>query len=361
MFDFFWIPLFTALIAATAVLLLRPLARKGDLLDRPGGRKRHGDDVPLVGGIAVTFAVWVGAIAFMREQGHYAALLVGLTVLAGVGVIDDSRGMSPITKLGFQIFAAILMTSWGGVFLMSLGDVLSKREIVLQNWGIPLTLFAAVAVINAMNMMDGLDGLAGGMALIIFAWFAYLSGEVLNFSAQRLCVVMCGALAGFLYFNLPHPLRGRYRVFLGDAGSLMLGFAIVWFAVELSQPQYNGGRHVPPVVMLWVCGFLLIDLLAVVLRRALLGRNPLSADRTHLHHFLLRLNIRPPLAVLTILTSNALLGLCGVLAWRYGVPEHIMFLAFVLTAAVHLLVMGNAARFLRRMRKGLQTLRGRKD
>lgn len=361
MFDFFWIPLFAAMISATAVLLLRPLARKGDLLDRPGGRKRHGGEVPLVGGIAVTLAVWAGAILFMREQGHYAALLVGLTILAGVGVIDDSRGMSPLTKLGCQIFVAILMTSWGGVFLMSLGDLLSKKEILLANWGIPLTLFAAVAVINAMNMMDGLDGLAGGLALIIFAWFAYLSGEVLNFSAQRLCVVLCGALIGFLYFNLPHPLRGRKRVFLGDAGSLMLGFAIVWFAVELSQPRYNGGRHVPPVVMLWVCGFVLIDLLAVVLRRALLGRNPLSADRTHLHHILLRLNVDPSVAVLIILISNALLGLCGVLAWRHGMPEHVMFLGFVVTAAIHLLVMGNAAKFLRRMRRSLQGMRNRDD
>lgn len=361
MFDFFWIPFFAAMISAAAVLLLRPLARKGGLLDRPGGRKRHAGEVPLVGGIAVTFAVWVSAILFMREQGYYAALLVGLTVLAGVGVVDDSRGMSPLTKLGFQIFVAILMTSWGGVFLMSLGDLLGKRDILLGNWGIPLTLFAAVAVINAMNMMDGLDGLAGGLALIIFAWFAYLAGEVQNLSAQRLCVVLCGALVGFLYFNLPHPLRGRKRVFLGDAGSLMLGFAIVWFAVELSQPKYNGGPHIPPVVMLWVTGFLLIDLLAVVLRRALLRRNPLSADRTHLHHILLRLNLSPTLAVLIILASNAMLGLCGVLAWRSGMPEHVLFLGFVLTAGLHLLIMGNAAAFLRRMRRTLQSMRERGD
>lgn len=118
-----------------------------------------------------------------------------------------------------------------------------------------------------MNMMDGLDGLAGGLAFIIFAWLAYLAGEVGSNSAQRLCVVLCGALLGFLVFNMPNQLRGKKRVFLGDAGSLMLGFGIVWFAVELSQMPYNAGRHVPPVVMLWVVGFLLVDLLSVVTRR----------------------------------------------------------------------------------------------
>ncbi|AOY93010.1 undecaprenyl-phosphate alpha-N-acetylglucosaminyl 1-phosphate transferase [Cupriavidus sp. USMAA2-4] len=351
MFDFFWVPLMVALVSAVATLSLRPLALRGGLLDRPGGRKRHYGDVPLVGGIAITFAVWVGAIVFMREQGHYIALLGGLTVLAMVGVVDDLKGMTPLTKLGFQIFAAILMTSWGGVFLMSLGDLMGKREIELANWGIPLTLFAVVAVINAMNMMDGLDGLAGGLAFIIFAWFGYLAGEIGSNSAQRLCVVLCGALLGFLLFNMPNPLRGRKRVFLGDAGSLMLGFGIVWFAVELSQPVYNAGRHVPPVLMLWIAGFLLIDLLAVVTRRMVSGRNPLSADRTHLHHVLIRMDLPPVLVVWIILASNALLGLIGVVAWKAGVPDNWLFLGFLVVAVIHMMIMHNAARFLRRGRR----------
>uniref|UniRef100_Q474S6 Glycosyl transferase, family 4 n=2 Tax=Cupriavidus TaxID=106589 RepID=Q474S6_CUPPJ len=340
-----------ALVSAMATLVLRPVAHRGGLLDRPGGRKRHGGDVPLVGGIAIMIAVWAGAILFIRDQSHYVALLGGMTILATVGVADDLRGMSPLTKLGFQIFAAILMTSWGGVFLMSLGDLMGKREIELANWGIPLTLFAVVAVINALNMMDGLDGLAGGLAFITFGWLAYLAGEVHSNSVQRLCVVLCGALLGFLFFNAPHPLRGGKRVFLGDAGSLMLGFALAWFSVELSQPVYNAGQHVPPVVMLWVFGFILIDLLSVVLRRAVLGRNPLSADRTHLHHLLLRLNVSPPLVVLIILLSNLLLGLLGVAGWKLGLPERFLFLGFVLTALAHLVAMRNASRFLRRLRR----------
>lgn len=353
MFDFFWVPLTVALVSATAILMLRPLAERGGLLDRPGGRKRHNGDVPLVGGIAVTLAVWVGAFMFMREQGHYVAFLGGVTILAAVGVVDDLRGMTPLTKLGFQIFAAILMTSWGGVFLISLGDLMGKREIELANWGIPLTLFAVVAVINAMNMMDGLDGLAGGLAFIVFAWFAYFSGEVGSNSAQRLSVVFCGALLGFLFFNMPNPLRGKKRVFLGDAGSLMLGFSIVWFAVELSQPAYNAGRHVPPVVMLWVVGFVLIDLLAVIARRVVSGRNPLSADRTHLHHILGRMDLSPRLVVWVILGSNVLLGMVGVSAWKLGMPESWLFLAFLAVAIIHVSIMQNAARFLRRSRRFL--------
>ncbi|MBY4949083.1 undecaprenyl/decaprenyl-phosphate alpha-N-acetylglucosaminyl 1-phosphate transferase [Cupriavidus respiraculi] len=357
MFDFFWVPVFAFAVCVMAILLLRPFASVSGLVDLPDARKRHHGAVPLVGGIALTVAVWAGALLFLRTQGYYVALLGGLTTLALVGVLDDSRGLPPVAKLVFQLFAAILMTSWGGVYLGSLGDLFAKREIILGNWGIPLTLFAAVSVVNAMNMSDGLDGLAGGLALAVFGWFAYLAADLGNLPAQRMCVIFCGALVGFLLFNMKNPVRGDKRVFLGDAGSLMLGFAIVWFAVELSQPAYNSGKRVPPVVMLWVLGFILIDLLAVVMRRVIKGKNPLSADRTHLHHVLLRLNVSADVIVWIIIISNALLGFIGIWAWKKGISEQILFLAFLVIAGLHLVVMKYAWRFIRVGRR-LITRRG---
>lgn len=347
MFDFFWVPVFTFLMAVLIILLLRPLATMGGLLDVPDARKRHEGAVPLVGGLAIALAVWAGCLMFLRSQGYYSALLAGITLLALVGFVDDRRGMSPMTKLGAQIFAAILMTSWGGVYLSSLGDLLGRREIELVNWGIPLTLFAVVAVINAMNMSDGMDGLAGGLALTMFLWFAYLAEVTVNAPAQRVAVIFCGAIAGFLLFNMRNPLQGKLRVFLGDAGSLTLGYAIVWFSVELSQVSYNNGSHVPPVVMLWIVGFVLIDLLAVVLRRAIKRRNPLSADRSHLHHILQRLGISPGVIVWLIIASNALLGAVGIFGWRMGVSEQLLFIVFLGLTLVHLLLMHNAWRCLR--------------
>jgi len=357
MFDFFWVPCIVFLVCAFAIMTLRPLAPIMGLMDRPDMRKRHQGEVPLVGGIAITLAVWIGALMFMRTQGYYVALLAGLSVLALVGMVDDLKGMSPAAKLVVQLFAAILMTSWGGVYLSSLGDLFGRREIELLNWGIPLTLFAVVSVVNAMNMSDGLDGLAGGLAFFIFAWLAVVAGDLGNNAAQRICVIFCGAILGFLVFNIRNPLRGKRRVFLGDAGSLMLGFGIVWFAVELSQPLYNGGNRVPPVVMLWILGFLLIDLLAVVARRAMKGKNPLSADRTHLHHILLRLDIGHGAIVWLIVLSNALMGFVGVLGWKLGASEQALFLSFLAVAGAHLMVTRNAWRFIR---IGRRMLKGRK-
>lgn len=329
------------MLSAGAILVLRPLATKGGLLDHPGGRKRHEGSTPLVGGIAILIALWISSAMFVRGSDAYTALYAGLTLLAVVGLFDDLRGVSPLSKLAFQFAAAILMTSWGEVYLHSLGDLLDKRDVILYNWGIPLTLLAVLSVVNAMNMMDGMDGLAGGLALIVLGWFAWLSYDIGNLLAQRICLLLCGGIIGFLLFNLPSPVR-RGLVFLGDAGSLLLGYAISWFAVQLSQPQYNGGGYVPPVVMLWVVGLILIDLLAVVVRRAIKGRNPLSADRTHLHHLLLRIGFNSRQAVWVLLASNFVFGLIGVGAWKLGVPESLLFVAFLALTCLHLLMMRRA-------------------
>lgn len=340
------------MLSAGVVLILRPLATRGGLLDHPGGRKRHEGSTPLVGGIAILIALWISSAMFVRGYDHYTALYIGLTLMTVVGMFDDLNGISPLSKLAFQFFAAILMTSWGEVYLHSLGDLLNKRDVVLYAWGIPLTLLATLSVVNAINMTDGMDGLAGGLSLIVFGWFAWLAQDIGNPGAFRICLLMCGAIAGFLLFNMPSPLRRRL-VFLGDAGSLLLGYGISWFSVELSQKEYNAGAHVPPAVMLWVVGLILADLLAVVLRRAIQGRNPLAADRTHLHHLLLRMGFSTKQTVWFLLLGNFLLGLAGVVAWKMGVPESIMFATFLLLTGIHLLVMQRAwvvIRWVRRIR-----------
>lgn len=341
MFELFWLPAISALLSVGAVLILRPLATRGGLLDHPGGRKRHEGSTPLVGGMAILIAMWVSGAMFVRGYDHYTALYAGMTLLALVGLLDDLNGISPLSKLAFQFTAAILMTSWAEVSLHSLGDLLNKRDVILYAWGIPFTLLAVLSVVNAINMTDGIDGLAGGLSLIVFGWFAWLAYDVGNPGAFRICLLMTGAIAGFLLFNLPMPFR-RSLVFLGDAGSLLLGYGISWFSVELSQAEYNPHGHVPPAVMLWVVGLILVDLLAVVLRRTIQGKNPLSADRTHLHHLLLRMGLSSKQVVWCLLIGNFLLGLIGVTAWKQGVPESIIFATFLLLTGLHLLFMRRA-------------------
>jgi len=348
-------PLLATLIAALLIVWLRRPAQRIGLVDHPGGRKRHGESVPLTGGPAIALAFFLTLAASAHRMDQYLVLFAAMLVLGAIGLLDDIGEVSPRAKLGAQVVAAVLMTSWGNHFLTGLGDILARGPIELANWAIPLTVVAAVAVINGLNMFDGLDGLAGGLAFAILAYFAYFAWLLLDPNALKLLLVLLGALLGFLLFNAPHPWRGRRRVFLGDTGALVLGFVIVWFAIELTQrDQPAGSAGVAPVVMLWVVGVLLFDVFTVTVRRLLRRRDLAAPDRAHLHHLLQRRGLSPVQTVLAIVGANAALGAVGVLAWRLGAPDYALFAGFVLVGLLYVALFMYPARFLR-----IQRLRAR--
>jgi UDP-GlcNAc:undecaprenyl-phosphate GlcNAc-1-phosphate transferase len=344
-------PLIATLIAALLIVWLRRPALHIGLVDHPGGRKRHGDSVPLTGGLAITVATFITLAISAHKMGDYQVLFVAMLVLAAIGVLDDIGEVSPRTKLGAQVLAAVLMTSWGNHFLTHLGDILARGPIELFNWAIPLTVFATVAVINGINMFDGLDGLAGGLVLGILAFFAYFAWLMPDVNALKLLLVLAGGVLGFLLFNAPHPWRGRRRVFMGDTGALVLGFVIAWFSIDLTHRSDPSQSGVAPVVMLWVVGVVLFDVFTVTVRRMLRRRDPAAPDRAHLHHLLLRRGYSTGQAVLIIVGANAALGLVGTIGWRLGVPEYVLFGGFVLLGLVYLALFLFPARFLRLQRR----------
>ncbi len=340
--------LIACLITALLIVWLRRPALRVGLVDHPGGRKRHGDSVPLTGGLAIAVGAGVTLLLSAEALTHYRVLFVAVLLLAVIGVLDDLGEVSPRTKLGVQVLAAVLMCSWGNHFLTSLGDVVARGPIELANWAIPLTIFATVAVINGINMFDGLDGLAGGLLLVMLGFFAFFAWQAPDPNAFKLLVVLMGAVVGFLFFNAPHALRGRRRVFMGDTGSLVLGFIVAWFTIELSQ---RASGNVPPVLMLWVVGVVLFDVFTVTVRRILRRRDPAAPDRAHLHHLLLRRGHSPQRTVALIVGANLAIGLVGTIAWQLGVSEPMLFLAFMLLGLAYLAAFLYPARFLRIARR----------
>jgi len=314
------------------VALRRPALRFG-LLDHPGGRKRHSASVPLTGGIALALGFCAALVISFSALGEYTVFLVLMALLASVGLLDDFVEASPRAKFAVQLVAAVLMATWGGHQLHQLGDLFAQGVLSLGAWSVPVTVFATVAVVNGINMLDGLDGLAGSLVAIMlgyFALFAFWLGEIDTF---RVILLLLGAVIGFLLFNVPHPWRGQGRTFMGDAGSLVLGFSVAWFTIDLTQSP--AARTVPPVVMLWVAGLVLFDLFTITVRRLLRGRNPVTADRGHIHHLLQRLGWSNAGALSLLLGANALLGALGTVAWRAGVPEPVLFGAYLAVGSIY--------------------------
>lgn len=315
------------------IVLLRNTARRMGLVDHPYGRKQHEGAVPIVGGVAIFGAFAFSALLLTSTEPLYPfrSLLGGMALLVFAGVLDDMHDLSALAKLALQCAAALLMAAWGGIYALQLGDLFGLGgSLVLGNFAIPFTLVCALGLINALNMTDGIDGLAGGLTFISLTAIAALCYAVKLSSHLLMISILIGAVVGFLCFNFRHPLRPRADVFLGDAGSMALGFALCWFAVSLTRAADSA---VPPISMVWLVAVPLLDMAVVILRRASTGRSPLLPDREHLHHLLLRAGLSHGATTWTLLVVAASTAGVGIAIWKYRIPEAWGFYGFAVLVA----------------------------
>ena len=324
------------LLSVLLIPLMSGAASRAELLDLPEGRKMHEQAVPPIGGLAMFFAFLLPAIDLELRFGAHWGLLAGISVLVGVGVVDDMLDLDPWTKLAAQVSAALLMTVpepflttlpelWGGAFDGS--DLAALAFSVLM----------IVGMINAFNMMDGLDGLAGGLSAIALLGMANVAGMAGRVGTMLIMLILLFAVLGFLLFNMRHRWRQRAAVFMGDAGSMMLGGTIAYFIVKLAAGGPDTAAAPLPVV-LWFVAIPAFDTLILIARRLARGCNPLVGDRRHLHHFLLRAGLTPQGATAVLIASSTVLGCLALMGLELGVTPHVMLLALAIPFALHFYV-----------------------
>jgi len=221
------------------------------------------------------------------------------------------------------------------VVLVDFGHLIGSGDLLSLGYlAVPLTVFSIVGVVNALNMMDGLNGLAASLVLITVIGLGVIAWSGGNTRDIGMLWLLGAALLAFLMFNV--RFNRHALVFMGDAGSLSLGFILAWFLVALSQGEQ---RLLAPVTALWLFALPLIDAVSTMVRRILLGRSPFLADQEHLHHILLAAGFSPK-QVLILMLLIALAAACVGLAGHFlGVPEHWMFLGFICLFALHFQIM----------------------
>lgn len=265
----------------TSLVLIPNISRLAvsiGIFDGVDERKTHKGAIPRLGGIAIFFAVLLGVILFTEIDRHVRGFLAGGVVIFLTGLTDDLEQISPKKKFLGEVVAALLVTVIGGIRLTTLGDLFGTGVIHLGYLSIPFTVFGIVGVINAINLVDGLDGLAGGVTAIATAAIgvlAYISGD---HALLGVCAALLGAVVGFLKFN-SYPAR----IFMGDGGSLFLGYCLAVLSIHLVEfTQAHGeGSVLTPLIILAVPVF---DTLFVMGRRLVAGKGLFSPDRTHIHH-----------------------------------------------------------------------------
>lgn len=346
-----WLSLIVTI--AVALMFIPVLARAAtrlDLLDRPGGRKTHQGAVPLVGGLAMFLAFIFGLLVLPDALSSIRPLVAGAALLVVIGVLDDMHELSSSSRFAAQIVAALLMIWWGGVVLVDLGQLTTDRIITLGIWQIPLTVFAVVGVINALNMVDGVDGLAGSVSIVSVLALAVLAAYAGVTLAVHVLLVLAAAIVVFLLFNLRTPWQSRARVFMGDAGSMFLGFVLGWFLVQLSQGEQ---KAFSPAVALWLFGLPLIDTVTMMLRRVARGRSPFAADREHFHHVLLLAGFSPSATLGIMVGVAVLMSAIGILGQIAGVPESVMFYAFLAVFVSYFYMILRAWKVMRFLRRSI--------
>jgi UDP-GlcNAc:undecaprenyl-phosphate GlcNAc-1-phosphate transferase len=313
-----------AVVATVTTVVLARFAPTLGLLDHPGGRKDHHGSVPVVGGIALVVTL-LCAVFFIERTPVPPAFLAAAAILVVVSVWDDWKELHHLPRFGAQIAAVLVMVYGAGVELKSVGNLLGLNSIGLSIFVVPMTVFAVVGVINAVNMIDGMDGLAGSTSLVALAWYG-VAATLSGLSGQAgLAWILCGGLAGFLLLNLRLPWQPQARVFLGDAGSTLLGFTLAWLAIDLTQ---GPGRTMPPIAGLWVVLLPLADTVSLMARRRSRGHSPFKPDREHIHHFLLAHGYSVSGALGILVLASVVFGAVGVFGWRMGVPEPVLFWVF---------------------------------
>lgn len=335
--------IFWALLVAfggTCLLLwvLRPLALRIGLVDQPGGRKLHSGSVALAGGIAMLCGLMFSALLLETSLAGFRTFFAGCALLLIIGVLDDFHELPTWPRFVAQFLAALMMVFWGGVVVTDLGAITGVGDVQLGYWAIPFTILATIGVINAWNMSDGVDGLSGGLALIAFLVLGYIATTAGRVTDGQLLFLLATVVGAFLLFNVRFPRRHQALVFMGDAGSMFLGFALVWFAISLSHGEQ---RAMTPVTALWILALPLIDAVSILILRLLGRRSPFSAARDHLHHVLLSMGLSVNTVVVIMVGTSLVLSVVGLLALYGGFPESLLFFGFLALFALHFWLTGS--------------------
>jgi UDP-GlcNAc:undecaprenyl-phosphate GlcNAc-1-phosphate transferase len=339
----------TLLLCAAVLPLAIPAARRFGMVDHPGGRKDHVGSIPVIGGLAIFLAVLVSYLAFETGMSRATVAFVGCALLmVAVGQLDDHRDLHWSWRIGAQSVAALVMIYVAGVEATNLHDVFGFTGSNIGLFSVPFTVFIVVGVINALNMSDGVDGLAGTLSLVslmLFTGFALYAGDIML--AERL-LALGAAVVGFLLWNFRLPWQPRARVFLGNGGSMLLGFVIAWASVRLTQ---NPVHPVSPVLGPWTLALPLIDCVSLMFRRWREGRSPFSADRHHMHHMLLDAGFKPTAVVLLLGGLSLALGAGAAIAVKLGVYRPLMVVVFLMLLAAWYVFSSDYERAVARIRR----------
>lgn len=321
-------------LAASLTPLMRRLAVRAGIVDRPAARKIHTHPIPLMGGVAIYLAfilslILLGDRFYVREV---VGIFVGATLCSLIGLWDDRKPLTPLTKLGIQVIAATI--------LIASGVRVQLNVPLIANLG--LSLLWIVGITNAMNLLDNMDGLAAGVGVTASAFFLLLAAMNRQYLVGALVASLLGACVGFLLYN-----ANPASIFMGDSGSQFLGFMLAAVGIKLRFPaNVNFVTWMVPVLVL---GLPIFDTTLVFISRLRRGLNPLTTPgKDHFSHRLVKLGYTHREAVLIIHLICCALGVVAIYVMQATIAE-----GYLIGGLVALVALGTIVWLERKVPTGL--------
>ena len=309
------------LISFITTPVVKMLAEKVGAVDVPkDNRRMHKHPIPRMGGLAIFLGFILSALLFIPLSESIRGMLLGGVIIVILGILDDIYALPALPKLIVQIVAALIAVMHGNVIqVISNPNVFSDNPYwVLGAWAIPVSVIWIVAITNAVNLIDGLDGLAVGVATISSFTMLVIAMLVSDSTVALLMAALAGGCVGFLPYN-----SNPAKIFMGDTGSTFLGFVLATVSIQGLFKFYTIISFAVPFLML---GLPLFDTCFAIIRRISKGQNPMSPDRSHVHHRLIDMGFNQKQAVAILYVISAILGLSAVVLTTSGALKAMMLL-----------------------------------
>lgn len=326
------------------------IAKEKNLVDNPDARKLQKSPIPVVGGIAVFFGVIFGLMAgvvmyyaFNHDITGYASVftstrllpvVLAMSIMLYIGAVDDTLGLSPRSRFVIEILVILGMVFSSGGCIDSFHGLWGIEDF---SWymGVPLTVLAGVGIINAINMVDGVNGLSSGLCMTCCLLFGCMFMSVGDVTNAILAFAMMASLIPFFVHNV---FGNTSRMFIGDAGTMVIGALMIWFVISALRSdaylQTYGSQYCMVALVLAILSVPVADTLRVMTMRIFRGKSPFSPDKTHLHHAFVGIGISHSITSLSEILINFTVVGAWYLSARLGAPLHCQLYTVILVAAV---------------------------
>lgn len=345
------LPVVVSLLAVRWVYFkILKIAKEKNLVDNPDARKLQKVPVPVVGGLAVFFGLLFGLLYGITMMNIFAGdigmlsgivsvnrllpIVLGMSIMLYVGCMDDIMGLSPKARFLIEILVILGLIYSSGISVDSLHGLWGIDEIP-SVVAVPLTIFAGVGIINAINMVDGVNGLSSGLCItcsMLFGLQFFCIGDYVN-------AVLAFSIASSLFLFFIHNVFGNQsRMFIGDAGTMVMGVLMTWFVM---CSMHDAGRgmildyaYCPTAVVVAILSVPVADTLRVMTMRVFHGKSPFSPDKTHLHHAFVGIGVSHSITALSEILIDVAVVAIWYLSVRLGAPLHCQLYTVVLVAAI---------------------------